>query len=219
MTFGDITANFTALLNRRDATSTQIAAWLQNGIQKVQRELRCPAMEKIITVPVDNTYSSGITIPTDLLELQYLLNSQGERITKEDITRVSQLAFGLASPGVSPTVNIDFPRFYVRTGVKWLLGPTPGIGDRITVAYYADIPTMTQPGDQCTLSQIAGDMFTYAALVYAGDFYSDRRSDKWEARYEQIKADLQGMADADELSGGSEVSPAFDYPDDHQDDF
>lgn len=208
MIYGDIKSGFLSLLNRRDCTQAQADTFLQNGILKINRELRCPAMERILTLEIDDMYKGGIPIPTDFLELQSILNSQGNRVVKEDMATVLHLARGN-----------DFPTSYVRLGAQWLLGPNPLLNDVVVVTYYASLPPLLLPTDQCALTQIAGDLFTYAGLTYAGDFYTDKRSDKWEQRYEQIKGDLQGMADADELSGGTNVSPAIIYPDDHQDDF
>lgn len=210
MNWGDIQTGFSALLNRRDATSAQKLSWLQNGIQKIQRELRCPAMEKTIVITIDSTYTAagGLALPADFLELQYILNSQGQRVEKEDITTVFQLA-----------KDIDFPRAYIRTGAVWKLGPTPGLADTLTLVYYANLPTLSLDSDTCALTQIAGDLFEYAGLVYAGDFFSDKRTDGWETRYNQIRDDLQGQADADELSGSAAVSPGIQWPDDHYDDF
>lgn len=208
MIYGDIKSGFLSLLNRRDCTQAQADTFLQNGILKINRELRCPAMERILTLEIDDMYKGGIPIPTDFLELQSILNSQGNRVVKEDMATVLHLARGN-----------DFPTSYVRLGAQWLLGPNPLLNDVVVVTYYASLPPLIASTDQCALTQIAGDLFTYAALTYAGDFYTDKRSDKWEQRYEQIKGDLQGMADADELSGGTNVSPAIIYPDDHQDDF
>jgi hypothetical protein len=181
------------------------------GVAKIQRELRCPAMEKGLVITVDSSYSNGLLIPTDFIELQYLQNSQGNRLTKEDITTVSKLAGGTSSTN---PVLIDFPRFYIRTGGKWLLGPTPGIGDTISMVYYGELPALVNPTDTTTLSQIAGDLYVYAALCYAGDFYTDKRAPKWESRYSEIASKLQIMADDDELSGGATVSPAYHYPSD-----
>lgn len=221
MDWGDIQSTTTGLLNRRDATSTQITSWLTMGIAKIQRELRCPAMEKTVVVTIDGTYNAGLIIPTDFLELQYLMNSQGERIEKEDITTVSQLAGAsyLASTGDVYNPTYDYPRFYVRTGGKWLLGPTPVLNDSVTMLYYANLPSLVNPTDSCALTVIAGDLFVYAGLVYAGDFFTDKRAGKWEARYEQIKGDLQAQADDDELSGSSAVSQAIHFPDDYMDIF
>jgi len=207
MNWGDIQTNFSSLLNRRDATSAQKLGWLQNGIQKIQRKLRVPAMEKTINITFDGT-NNPLTIPSDFLELQYILNSDGKRVEKEDITTVYQLA---KSSGV--------PRLYVRTGSQWHFGPTPVVGDTLVLVYYAQLGTLSADSDSIPLTEIAGDLFIYAGLIYAGDFFSDRRAPGWEARFEEIGQDLQGMADADELSGASVVSPGVEFPDDHYDDF
>ena len=54
----------------------------------------------------------------------------------------------------------------------------------------------------------------FGALSYACDHYSDKRGDKFEARYQQIFADIQGMGDDDETSGSAAVQPAYFYSDD-----
>jgi hypothetical protein len=171
------------------------------GIQRIQRELRCPAMEKTVVVTIASGYA-GLVIPSDMIELIDLVNSQGDRITKEDITTVKQLA-----------KDFDWPRYYYRQGGVWLLGPAPTVSDTVTLVYYAELGALVNPTDTNVITQVAGDLIVYAGLGPAGDFYSDRRSDKWEARYTQILGDLQGQADDDELSGGACVSPAFFYPD------
>jgi hypothetical protein len=199
------------LLNRRDATSAQIQAWVQNGLQRIQRDLRCPAMEKIVTVTITNTYvgSQGLAIPSDMIELIDLNNSQGDRIEKKDITTVNTLMGGFQNI----PANFDFPRFYYRKGGGWLLAPMPVLNDTIEVVYYAELGPLVNPTDTNTITIIATDLVAYAALCYAGDFFTDRRADKWEARYQQIKGALQDQADEDELSGAATVSPAFVYPD------
>lgn len=208
-TYLDCQNMVSTLLNRRDATTSQIQAWVQNGIQRIQRELRCPAMEKEITYTIDNTFSGGLVIPSDMIELIDLVNSQGDRITKEDITTINNLAGGFAN---LPT-NFDIPRYYYRKAGKWLLAPVPVLNDTIDCVYYAELAPLVNPSDTNAITVIATDLVAYAALCYAGDFFTDRRADKWEARFQQIKDDLQDQADEDELSGGATVSPAFFYPD------
>lgn len=201
MNYGDITAQMSGLLNRRDATSAQIAAWLQLGLTKIQRELRCPAMEKTLIVTIASGYG-GLVIPPDMLELIRLVNSDGVKIVKEDITTVNQLALTTGKP-----IN------YCREGGVWLLGNTPGIGDTIKIVYYAEFADLLLPADTNVLTVIAPDLIVYGGLEYAGDFYSDRRSTKWEQRRSEILADLQQQADDDELSGGSVMSPAYQFCD------
>jgi hypothetical protein len=211
-TFLDCQNMVTTLLNRRDATAAQIQVWVQNGLQRIQRELRCPAMEKDVTFTVGANYPGGLIIPTDMVELIDLINSRGDRITKQDITTVNQLA-GTGTFSTILPANLNIPRFYYRQTNKWLLGPRPVLGDTIECIYYAELAPLSQPGDSNAITIIATDLVAYAALGYAADFFTDRRADRWEARYMQIKDDVQGQGDDDELSGGATVSPAFFYPD------
>lgn len=206
--YQDIINMVTSLLNNRQASASQVQAWIQNGIQRIQRELRGPLMEKRSTVTIPANYQN-LPIPTDLIELIDLINSQGDRVTKKDITTVNQLA-GLGT-SLSP-VQIDFPQFYYRKTNFWLLGPTPAQGDTVEIVYYAELSPLINPTDTNVLTLIAPDLLWYAALTFAGDFFVDRRSDKWEQRYQQILGQLQSQADEDELSGGAAVTPAFFYP-------
>lgn len=209
--YQDIINMVTSLLNNRQASQAQIQAWIQNGIQRIQRELRGPLMEKRVTVTIPSTWNplTGLAIPSDLIELIDLLNSQGDRITKKDITTVNQLA-GLGT-SLSP-VQIDFPQFYYRKTGGWLLGPTPAQGDTVEIVYYGELAPLINTTDTNAATLVAPDLLWYAALTFAGDFFVDRRTDKWEARYQQILTSLQSQADEDEESGAAAVTPAFFYP-------
>lgn len=202
MNYGELQSTLQGLLNRRDATTAQIQAWLQNGLMRIQRELRCPAMEKTVVVTIASGYA-GLIIPSDMIELIRLVNSQGIRITKEDISTVNRLA-----------INTGFSQYYCREGGAWLLGPSPVIADTIKIVYYAELGDLSLSTDSNVISQIAGDLCIYAGLGYAADFFTDRRTAAWEVRYQQILGDIQQQADEDELSGGSVVSAALHYPDD-----
>lgn len=205
--YQDIQNNVAALLNRNTATTAQIQAWIQNGIQRIQRELRCPAMEKTVTVTFNpaNPFT-GIIIPNDFIELINIFNRYGKRLTKEDATRVKYL---MQWPGI--------PAYYYRQGGLWLIGPAPITADpneQMALVYYGELAPLVNPTDTNTLSVIAADLIEYAALSYAGDFFTDTRAPGWEQRYTQIRDDLQVMADEDESSGGSTVSPVWYWPSD-----
>lgn len=168
-------------------------------------------MEKTVLYTVPSGFTA-LPIPTDMIELIDLVNSQGDRITKEDITTVNRLA-GLTQDTRNVAALIDWPRYYYRQTNAWLLGPIPAVGDIVTVIYYAELAALINPTDTNVITVIAPDLIIYAALCYAGDFFTDRRLDRWEARYQQILTSLQTQSDSDELSGGATVSPAFFYPD------
>lgn len=205
MIFSDLQAAVSGLINRRDpGVAAQIPVWIQNGLLKIQRELRCPAMEKTVLATIDTNYTTngGLIIPNDMIELIRLENSDGARITKEDSTTVNLLAMS-----TSPK-----PRYYYRQGGIWVLGPAPTANDTIKIEYYAELGALVNPGDSNPITVIAPDMCQYAALIESGRFFTDRRLPEWKLAYQEILTDLQAQADDDELSGGAVVSASFAYP-------
>jgi hypothetical protein len=86
--------------------------------------------------------------------------------------------------------------------------------DTVTCVYYAVPTPLENNSDTNSITTACPDLLTYAALCYAGDFFTDKRLPNWENRYQAIKTDIQQMADSDELSGGATVAPAYIYPDD-----
>jgi hypothetical protein len=211
MNYGDLQTAFLGLLNRRDCTATQAQSFLQMSIVRIQRELRCPAMEKTTVATIALGYA-GLTIPSDLLELQDLIPltySGGStttnlvRMEKCDISRANVMSLTTGIPSV-----------YSRDGGVWVLGPSPLVGDTIKIKYYAELGALAVSTDTNVISIIASDLILYGALSFAGDFFTDKRVGGWEARYVQICEDLQEQSDEDELHGAACVQPAFAYPDD-----
>jgi len=205
MNYGQLWANLIALLNRRDCTTDQAKSFIQNALTRINRELRCPAMEKTVVATIGSGYT-GLTIPSDFLELINLIpvsqTYDQRRLTKCDISLAKQLA-----------INVGSPAKYCREGPQWIIGPAPAEGDQIQIDYYAEIGALTNDSDTNVISIIASDLIIYCALSYAADFFSDKRGDKWESRYQQIRNQLQIMADDDEESGAVQVQPAYAYPD------
>lgn len=215
--YSQLQTQFLSLLNRRDCTTAQAQTFIQNSIQRIQRSLRVPAMENSIQVTISNGYVAltGLSIPSDLLELINIIpqsTNQGtgqtdyKRMEKTDLTTSMQAA-----------VNVGVPRFYARQGSNWVLGPSPSINDVIRIDYYQELGALVNPTDTNTISIIAPDLIIYGALCYAADFYRDNRKPDWEARYNEIEADLTTMYLEDEENGATAVQRAFGYPDDLND--
>lgn len=211
MNYGDLQTNFLNLLNRRDCTTAQAQTFIQMGLQRIQRELRCPALEKIGTVTIGSGYT-GLVIPTDFLELIDIvpLSSNGgsgktnqQRLEKCDISRANMLA-----------IDVGIPEVYARDGYQWILGPAPSIGDTIKIKYYGEFAPLVVSTDANIITVVAWDLPLYAALVQAGIFWNDKRTGGWDAQYTAIEGALQSQADQDEESGAACVQPAFAYPDD-----
>jgi hypothetical protein len=176
---------------------------------RLQRELRVPFMEKIVRYTIPSTYDPGmgLVIPSDLLEVIDLnVDSDGDGLLDYPLQRV-QLKEAMTSAQVSGSIS----RVFARRGGYWVLGPQPAVGSIIEIVYYAEFAPLVASTDTNTISNIAWDAVVYGALSAACDFYSDDRSQSFEARYGQITKNLQGMADGDELTADAAVRPALLY--------
>jgi hypothetical protein len=206
MTLSDITAQFTSLMNRRDLTANTslVTTFIDQGLMRIQRELRVPAMEKSVLMTID-AYYTGLVIPSDLLELIQIIPqaTNAQKLRKCDISRALQLA---QTKGI--------PEEYCRQGGMWILGNSPSAGDVIRVDYYAELQGLVNPTDTNVVSLIAWDLIVYAALVQAAIYFKDKRAADFEIQYQQTLAALQAQSDEDDTSGGAEVMPAYSYPQD-----
>lgn len=204
MDFQGLLNSVTSILNRRKYTQDQLIDWVNDGIQRVQRECRLPPMEKIVQVTISDSYQplQGLVIPSDYLELIDILNPQYERVKKGDITEVMQMA-----------KTHGHITLYYRFGGSWILGNSPTPGQTITLVYYSQLDPLVNPTDTTPLLQIAPRLFVYSALTFAAPFFTDMRAGDFEQRYQQIKGELEKQGDDDELSGGTGMSPGWYYPD------
>lgn len=216
MNYLQVRQQFQSLLNRRDCTDTQAQAFVQAALQRIQRELRVPAMETSALAVIDGTLitNGGLAIPADLLELINLipLTTLGG-LQQTDMKRLERCDISRALIGA---LVLGIPRQYSRRGGVWVIAPAPASGDTIRIDYYAEFAPLVADVDSNIVTLIAPDLLYYCALSYAGDFFTDSRSQAWESRYGQILIDLQEMGDSDDQHGASVVQPAFNYPDDLQ---
>lgn len=209
-TYGDVTSDFTGLMNRRDLTAntTLVNSFLQKSIKRISRELRVPAMEKSLVATIGTSYN-GLIIPGDLLELIRL--EPIPLIPTQEVDELRRVDFPTAKTRALQTGTPM--RVFARQGAKWFIGGPPNPGDKIRIDYYADFTPLALPTDTNVMTQVADDAITYGALTYAGKYYSDKRAGDWEATFNQIMLSLQDMADGDELTADAAVSPALKFPD------
>lgn len=208
MNYLEMKTEFSALLNRRDVTQAQKDAWLRQGIERAQRVLRIPAMEKsvVFTVPADY---DGLTIPSDYLELidikVTLRTGRKKKLVRRSLDEVECAAM---CPGE--------PECFAREGGKWVLGPTPTTGTILRINYFGEFDGLVDDTDENILSIICPTLALYAGLTYAGKPINDKRAGAWEEAYETTLAELTEQAADDELSGGAEMSAssAYAWPED-----
>jgi hypothetical protein len=203
MTYGELQTQFTAFLNRRDLTSTLRDSFISMGIGRIQRELRAPLMETTVTYTVDTEDYSTLPIPDDYLALVSIsIVDYQSKLQRVDLLTAESMA-----------LNQGTPKVFARQGTSWVLGPRPTIDTEIRVDYFAEFEELVDSDDENTLTISAPDLIIYAALVFAANYYLDRRLEAFEASYQMILSTIQGQANFDELSNAI-MYPCTSYEDD-----
>lgn len=202
MNLGDLKTQFLGLMNRRDLTANPSLAqtFIDQAVMRIQRELRCPAMEKSVKVTINSDYA-GLVIPNDFLELINLIPADSnDRLDKVDITKALHAA-----------ENTGCPTVYARQAGLWVLGPAPVTDAVVRIDYYAELAPLVNSTDTNVISMVAWDLIVYAAMVQAAVYYKDARAANFEEQYQTILGGLQEQADEDELDGAVGVQSAYSF--------
>ena len=202
MNYGDLKSHFNDLLNRSDITAALTTRFIDQGIARIERSLRTPMQEKVKNYTISGA-TTEITLPTDFLETISLYANEYElqRITMKKYRELANSA------------HTGKPQYYVREqeGLKLFPQPTSGT---ITLYYYGTFDALSADSDENILTKVAPDLAIYSGLTYAADFYLDNRSELFEQKFVQFMTELQGQADDQELSGGTQaMRPAYEYGD------
>lgn len=196
MTLAELKTEFMAILNNRLCTTTLRDSFLNSGLLQIQRELRARTVENNDTFPVLESYN-GVPLPDDYEDLIDLLVND-HQLERRDLTTVLQLA-----------QTEGQPRYYARQGDYWILGPAPAEGTDVEIIYYASAAFPQDDTGSNTLTEKASDLVIYSALTFAGDHFTDRRVDKWIARYQYIVNALNDKATLEQMGSTATVSPAY----------
>lgn len=207
MTFGEITTQFTGLMNRRDLTSNTalVSTFLQQSITRIKRKLRVPGMLTSYVITVDGSYTNAIPIPALYKQLSTIEVSNShfdDELILAPISDVRTLA-----------LTVGTPMKYSRFENTWVLGPYPDTSTVITIEYYGAWSALSVAADTNELTQDYADLVLYGALSFAGDYYNDKRAASWEARFESITSEITEEADRERLASNAAVSPAYTFND------
>lgn len=203
MNYGELQAQVTTLLNRRDNTPALTKAFIQSSIQTCQRTLRIPAMEKSIVATIGNLFTDGLDVPGDLLQFIAMTDVlSGKELTRRALPEVlsAQLHEG---PGC--------PRIFTRRGSKFLIGPLPLSGSQLRMDYYATFLPLVADTDSNVLTDVAPDLLWHGALVFAASYFNDKRKSDFESDYQRAFDDLTAQTLRDELTGNAVVAPAMRF--------
>lgn len=202
MNYGNLRTHFKALLNRSDITDALANTFIEQGIQRIQRQLRVPSMERTLTYAITNKVSF-VLVPSDMLELISISHGY------QHLVSLPSHKFNEISEGKEEGI----PKYFMRRRETLELYPAPSSGE-LKIDYYGEFQVMSADSDESTLAKIASDLICYAALGYAADYYLDERTAVFEQKFIAILNEIQEQANAAEQSGVSQVMrPSAVYDD------
>jgi len=214
MNYGEIRTHFNELLNRTDITPALTTKFIEQGLQRVTRTLRVPAMEHLESYSMHSSGTSELSIPNKFLETIDMYHSDGNIINRVPMSKMAALR---------AKTSYSEPRFYTRQQGKFLLYPYPKSGT-ITLNFYGEFEPLYDNGstyvsanddtNETTLTKVAPDLLIYAGLTYAALYYLDEREVAFEEKYQILFTEIQAQADDQEVNGGTQViSQAYYYED------
>lgn len=200
MNYGEILDIFAKTLKRNMTPPSLYKAWVEQSIQNAQRLIVVPAAEGLLHFDVGPAFN-GLDIPPDYLRL-ISLQVDGKEVRRSDVTTVKSL---------SQTVGV--PRYFVREGAQFLIGPKPSEHSVITINYGRNFSNLVNPTDSNWLTDIGSDIILAGAMVNACRYYLDQRLNLFQEQFVKGIGDLNMQALYDELSNaqlGGAYSFAFD---------
>jgi hypothetical protein len=202
MNYGELKSHFNDLLNRSDITSALTTRFIDQGIARLQRQLRTPMSERVLEVTI-TAQTETLTLPSDFLEIISLYHGAKE------LERISMRRYR----GLSASVQTGSPQYFTRQAEKLFIYPQPTSGT-LVLYYHAELPALSADSDENVLTQSASDLIIYSALTYAADYYLDERATIFENKYLAFLTELQEQANDQELQGGTQsILPSYRYQD------
>ena len=202
MNYGDLKSHFNDVLNRSDITQTLTTRFIDQGIARIQRQLRTPMSERVLEISI-SSQTESVTLPADFLETISLYHGiyELERIPMRRFRELSE------------SNHAGRPMYYVRQAEKLFLYPQPSDG-KLVLYYHGEFPSLSADSDFNTLTKAAPDLVIYAGLTYASDYYLDNRAELFEQKFNQFLIEVQEQANDQELQGGTQaVQPSYSYQD------
>ena len=139
------------LLNRSDLTDSVANSFIDQAMQRIQRQLRTPMNEKLGTFIIEQDIEFGL--PSEFLELISLtyFNEQGEVASVLERVPITTLENKKRVEDVT-----GVPRFYARKHLDILIYPTPSVGT-MEIYYYAEFPSIDEINPEHVLTEVAPD--------------------------------------------------------------
>ena len=155
------------------------------------REVRARSMETAFS---DTVASGVIALPTSYLELKYAyINQSPVQWLKRQKAQFIYEKYPTRS-------TAGLPKYISREGSNFIFGPYPSDDYTVTGVYYKDIGPVSSSAH--ALFTENPDLYLFATLAETEPFLkNDKRIALWEAKYNKVKDDVNGLRDREDLSG------------------
>lgn len=124
MNYGDIKSHFNNVLNRSDITAALTETFIDQGIARIQRQLRTPLNESVITYSLTGQ-TPAVTLPNNFMEIISLYYEDNE-LQRIPMSKYRALA-------VSPIQGS--PTTFIRQQQSLLVHPQPSTGSLVLYYY------------------------------------------------------------------------------------
>lgn len=180
----DLVVEVKAELNRTDITDTEVKSAIQRAEARMNRILRVPAMETIVTIEVIDGVGA---LPSDFMMLRGLYDAD-----KQSIPAVDPLAMFEAHPGAHKVHSI--------VGGQLRIGPTST--ENVTAIYYAKIPALNVNQQTNWLLDAHADIYFYAVLLaLESRIGNDDRLGLWKGAWDEALTELIDAGRRDRFGG------------------
>ena len=181
-------------LHRSDLT-TYIQTFISLGEDRIYRDLRLKTMETALSSAI----SSGvIAVPSDYVELKYayVVDTDSYILQRTTPDAIYQRYPDRTAGGS--------PRYIAREGSNFIFGPYPDSTYTIKGIYYARLSKLSDANTTNWFITDAPNLLLFAALCEAAPYMqNDDRVALWEAKFNDIKQQVQLEDDRESLSGGA----------------
>lgn len=192
-TYDNLKAAIRSWSERSDIPTDVIEQFIYMTEADASQQLRVPAMEAGVLLPVND---GKVAIPFDYLELR--------RLTYEGAMD-STLQYLPWDQFV--TINRDTsgsPMYYSRQGSNWFIHGEPGNGESILCHYYRFVPALTSTLDDNWLLSVSPQVYLYGSLKYLYEYtFDNERAAYWGDKFMKELNKLQAIADLAEHRGSS----------------
>ena len=193
-TYSELKTALANWLNRDDLTSV-IPDFIRLAEVDINRKLRHYKMIERVDATLDSRY---VQVPNDWLET-VRFNITATFTRRLDLIGTEDMLEKREANG--DTTGI--PQYYAQIGEAIEVFPTPAAEYPMQLAYYAQIPTLSDSTTYTWLLQSDPDVYLYGALMQSAPYLlDDARTQTWASLYQNALASLQKSSD-DTRFGGS----------------